>query len=237
MWRLRRSSSNEMLRLGRVAAERWTDGPDGLTLVASQPLGAASLAQLPSVIKALFSAASAERAAVVLESAWVPLILAETGDAVWRQAEVEALLRHRLSLLHDDPADPVGEWDVRVDRSADDARALGYGFSPLLRDALREAGDAVGCEWRSLLPAWVWGWQRFQPQRQWRASTGHWAWQEQDRTLLGSFDGGRLVAFNAACAPHDGHDALAKAVATHGVRHGLQASTWPVTSSGWGGDV
>lgn len=234
MWRLRRSSSREVLRLGRLAAERWTDGPGGLSRVASKPLASVdALAQLPAVAEALFTSADSTPVSVVLESAWVPVMLVETGAAIWRQAEVEALLRHRLALLHDDPTDPVGEWDVRVDHRAGEPLAVGYGFSPRLKEALREAARASGREWAALMPGWAWGWQRTRPQRQWRGSEGHWAWQEQDRTLLGSFKHGRLVAFNAACEPCDSDEALAQMLAIHKVRSGLQASSWPVVSSSW----
>lgn len=234
MWRPRRSSSREVLRLGRVAAERWSDGPHGLLLVASQPLETSgAVIQLPAAVEALLSGKGASSIVVVLESAWVPLLLANTGNSVWRPTELEALLRHRLALLYDDPVDPVSEWDVRVDHRAGEALALGYGFSPRLRAALSEAFHASGREWAALVPAWTWAWQRFKPQRQWPRADGHWAWQEQDRTLLGSFKGGRLVAFNAASEACGRREALAQALAVHKIRNGLQASEWPVTSSGW----
>lgn len=235
MWPLNRVSPREVLRLGHLAAERWTDGPEGLTLSSSQPLlpPSKALAQLPSSIEALFAGAQASSVTVVLESAWVPVMLAETGASVWRRAEVEALLRHRLALLHDDPADPVGEWDVRVDHRAGEPLALGYGFSPRLRNALDQAARTLGREWSALVPAWAWGWQRSHPQRHWGQKDGHWSWQEQDRTLLGSFRAGRLVAFDAACEPCESGEPLAQALAVHKLRHGLQAFTWPLASSGW----
>jgi hypothetical protein len=146
---------------------------------------------------------------------------------------VEALLRHRLALLYDDPIDPVSGWDVRVDHRAGETLALGYGFSPRLRAALNEGFRASGREWAALVPAWTWAWQRFKPQRQWRQADGHWAWQEQDRTLLGSFEGGRLVAFDVAGESCGDREALAQALAVHTVRNGLQASEWPLVSSGW----
>lgn len=236
MWRLKPTSSREVLRLGRVAAERWQEVPGGLICVASQPVdtdAADRLAELPRVIKALFAQAGDARVTVVLESAWVPLMLAETGSSIWRRPEVEALLRHRLALLHDEPLDAVAEWDVRVDHRAGDARAVGYGFSSRLREALDQAARRVGREWAALLPAWAWGWQRSQPQRQWLGRAGHWALYEQDRLLLGSFEAGRLVALNAAATMCDNSQSLAREVAVHVVRSGLSASEWPVVATAW----
>jgi hypothetical protein len=236
VWRLRQSSSREVLRLGRVAAERWQEVPGGLACVASQPLvfdAAGRFEQLPGAIEALFGRTGNARVTVVLESAWVPLMLAETGRSVWRRPEVEALLRHRLALLHDDPADPVAEWDVRVDHSVGNAQALAYGFSSSLREALAEAARLVGREWAALLPAWAWGWQRSRPQRQWSGRVGHWALNEQDRMLLGSFEAGRLVALNAAARVCDDSQSLAQGLAAHVVRSGLPASEWPVVATAW----
>jgi hypothetical protein len=236
VWRRRQTSSREVLRLGRVAAERWQEVPGGLACVASQPLApdaAGRFTQLPRVIETLFAQGGDARVTVVLESAWVPLMLAETSRSVWRRPEVEALLRHRLALLYDDPADPVGEWDVRIDHRAGDAWALGYGFSLRLREALAEAARLVGREWAALLPAWAWGWQRSQPQRQWAGKVGHWAWHEQDRLLLGSFEAGRLVALNAAGPVCDNSELLAREVAAHRTRSGLPASEWPVVAITW----
>lgn len=238
MWRLSQSSPRDVLRLGRLAAERWQARPEGLVCVASQPFPPAAgdrFAPVPRAIETLFSQPGDARVTVVLESAWVPVMLAETGRAVWRRPEVEALLRHRFAQLYDDPADPVSEWDVRVDHRAGDARALGYGFSPRLRAALGEAARLVGRSWTSWVPAWTWGWQRARPERRWAGKTGHWAWQEQDRLLVGSFEAGAVVALDAAAAVCGSQDAVVREVALHAARSGLPAVGWPVVAASMSG--
>lgn len=237
MWRLRRSSVREVLRIGRVAVERWKELPGGLACVASQPLPlnpAYRLAQLPQAIETLFGQGGVSaRVTVILESAWLPMMLVETGYAVWRRAEVEALLRHRFALLHDEPLNPVRDWDIRLDHHAGSPQALGYGFSPHLREALADAARRVGHEWESLLPAWVWGWQRALPRRHLSSQIGHWAWEEQDRMLLGSFEKGRLVALNAAALPCGNTESLLREVQTHAVRSGLPTSELSVVATTW----
>ncbi|MCR5881415.1 hypothetical protein LRS03_00460 [Rhizobacter sp. J219] len=236
MWRLKQSSSREVLRLGRLAAERWKEVPGGLTCVAAHPLtpdAADRFAPLPHAIESLFAQAGDARVTVVLESAWVPLMLAETGRAIWHRSEVEALLRHRFAALHDELTDPVGEWDVRVDHRPGDQWALGYGFSSRLRMALDEASRLSGREWVACLPAWSWGWQRVQPQRQWAKNAGHWVWQEQDRMLLGSFVAGRPVALNPAGRWSHDAESLGSELRVHSVRCGLQSADWHAVVAGW----
>jgi hypothetical protein len=236
VWRLRQPSSREVLRLGRVAVERWQEVPGGLVCVATRPLAADAVdrfEELPSAIEALFGASKGAHVTVVVESAWLPVMRVETGPAVWRRAEVEALLRHRLGLLYDEPSDPVREWDMRIDHRAGESWALGYGFSPRLREALAEAARLTGHEWASLSPAWAWGWQRMRPQRHWAGKTGHWAMHEQDRMLLGSFEAGRLIALNAAATVCDSSESLMQELVSHGARSGLAPVEWPCAATTW----
>lgn len=134
---------------------------------------------------------------VVLESTWLPVMLAETGGVLVSEAEAEALLRHRLAQLYDTPHDPVVKWDVRVSFSPGDALALGYGLSPQVGGALNNSAARLGFKITALFPAWSWGWQRAQTEgvfAQHDAKIGvhtarWWGWQEQDRLLLGRVEG------------------------------------------------
>jgi len=232
VWPLSRRASREVLRLGRVAAERWVEVRGGLRRVASQPVEAQAMdrwSALSSTIEALYASAdAASDTTVVLESAWVPVMLADTGPSVWRRDEVEALLKHRFGLLYDEPADPVSAWDVRVDHHAGELRALAYAFSPRLRDALAQAARNTRREWAALTPAFAWAWQRSRP-----GASVHWALQEQDRMLLASFDAGRPVALNAAVPLHDGASELVQEVKRHEIRTGQGSVIHPVVAAVW----
>jgi hypothetical protein len=236
VWRRDGGASHDVLRIGRMAVERWADRRGGLRRVAAVPLAvepATKFAQLGEAIRSLLAGGAGPQVHAVLESAWVPVMLVETGTAVWRPADVEALLRHRMGLLYDEPADPVAAWDVRVDHRAGERHALGYGFSPRLREALAEAASAAGCEWSSLMPAWAWGWRRVRPDRGWTKGQGHWAWHEQDRLLIGSFDAGRPVALNAAAPACHRADDLMQAVTAHRVRTGQSGTEAHVAATAW----
>lgn len=236
MWPLDASGGGDVLLLGRHAAQRWRDGRGGLVHVASSPLqkqGNERLASLTNAIDTLLATApDAARVTVVLESYWMPLMLVPTAGLL-RPADVEALVRHRLSWVRDDPADPVGEWDVRIDHRAGEAWALGYGLSPRVRHAL-EATAHFGRQGRAaLLPAWAWGWHKARPDRRWSGDVGHWTWQEQDRMLIASFHRGRPVALNAAAEPCSTSGELASAIERHCLRFGLQTATQAVVATTW----
>jgi hypothetical protein len=200
--------------------------------VASQAIDTQALDRwtaLSTAIEALYGSGNgAADTTVVLESAWVPVMLADTGPSLWRRDEVEALLRHRLGLMYDDPAEPVSAWDVRVDHRAGEHRALGYGFSPRLRDALALASRTTRRDWSVLTPAWAWAWQRSRP-----GGSVHWVLQEQDRMLLASFDAGRPVALNAAVPLREGSSELALEAKRHEIRTGQAGVARAVVATVW----
>jgi hypothetical protein len=239
VWQLRSRSPNDVLRLGRVAAERWREVPGGLSLLASEPVAFDAedrMTRLPLVIESLFREPENARVTVVLESAWLPFMLAEVGPSVWRKAEVAALLRHRLAMLHGNPVDPVAAWDVRVDHRPGERWGLGYGFSPLLREALADGAARTGKSWSALMPAVAWGWQRMRSAGVSAKPATVFAWQEQDRTLLCSFEARRLVALHPAGGAFLSVESLADEVAAHLARSGLPERGQAVVATSWSSD-
>lgn len=233
MWPRSHMPSGELLRLGRVAAERWVDGPQGLVRQGAVPLhgtGALRADELLTALPTLFASPPSASVSVVLESAWVPVILVETGPTLWAGPQVEALVRHRFGLLH---GDVVAGWDLRVDHQPGEHWALGYGFAPALRNVLDSAAATLNTRWSALTPAWAWGWQRVRPEKRWPQGTGHWAWAEQDRVLLGTFEHGRPVGLNPAVCHFTQTAGLNEAVAIESIRHGRLSSTLPAAASSW----
>ena len=220
MWPLDRRRS--LLRISRERVERWQP-QRGLWLLQDQrQIEAPESAALHAAVASLCAGAAAAYDLVV-ESAWLPVLLVPCGRSLWSRRQVEPLLRHRLGLLYGDAADPVAQWQLELDHRPGDARCLGYGLSAATHEALSRAALAAACRWSSLQPAWTWGARRF------GVRDGWWAWMEQDRALLGCFIRGQVVALNAAL-PADVPD-WTRAAEVEALRCGLAAG--PVTVAGW----
>ena len=97
---------------------------------------------------------------VVVESAWLPLLLADTGGGLLSAGEVQALVRHRLNACHAGPSDDLAAWDVRVDYRAGDRFSLGYGFTPHHKQAVLAAAAEAGLRLDAVTPAFLWGWKQ-----------------------------------------------------------------------------
>lgn len=202
-----------MLRLGRSAAQRWLvakarnanhAGGTGLVLIDSSEFPADAwtassdftvrpelwpTAALMGALSQLYPIPPQGGLEVVLESTWLPVMLAETGGALVSESEALALLRHRLAQKYDSPDDPVASWEVRVSFEPGEALALGYGLSPQVSGALNQAAAHLGLKYKALTPALAWGWQRATAAGCFSGEAIWWGWQEQDRLLLGRVEG------------------------------------------------
>ena len=227
----------------------------GLQLQAEVPLQpgiAPEAGELVAAIAQLYPAPPNAGIEAVLESAWLPVMRVETGGTLVSDAQAIALVQHRLQRLYDTPRDPVAGWEVRVDFRAGDAYALGFGLSPRVHSALRQAADRAGFKWRAITPAWQWGWNRAW-QRASRQAAGlsentaaWWGWLEQDRLMLAhveNADGGHvplLASLHAGLAPnlmnpHDLRrqiDAAAISLGLPDTPRSVRMAAWTPTPSG-----
>ena len=240
MWpfdRIGRGPDNEVLRIGRIAAERWARSSAGLTVTASAALPTGrSLkpSDLAPAIAELYRDKPSAGISLVLESAWLPIMLVDTGTSVLSTRQIQMLVRHRLGLLYGASDDPVSGWDVRVEHRAGDRHALGYGLSGRLKDVLLATAQSVGIEWRAMTPAFDWGRQQLRPDARLRQQPGWWVWTEQDRLLVARMASGRVVGLNPGAQSADAQDAVLDHVRTEQVRLGLEPNTDPVLVGHWG---
>jgi hypothetical protein len=157
---------------------------------------------------------------VVLESAWLPVMLVEVGNPAWARSRVEILVRHRFAELYAIAGESVDGWQVLLDHRPGDAQTLGFGLAPQVRQAVLGALASAGVRAASLQPALAWARrQLLGPRRSPRA--GWWTWIEQDRALVCQVDRGRITAMNpAAAVPRDDAHAASLA-ALEAIRFGL----------------
>ena len=240
MWpfsRFGRAPDTEVLRSGRIAAERWAKTGTGLSLVASAALPTGrSLkpSDLALAIAELYRDKRSGGVGLVLESAWLPVILVDTGTSMLSMSKLQMLVRHRLGLLYGAIDDPVSGWDVRVEHRAGDRHAVAYGLSGRLKDALLATAQSVGIEWRAMTPAFDWGRQQLRPDARLRQQPGWWVWTEQDRLLVARMASGRVVGLNPGASSADAEDAVLDHVRTEQVRLGHEPNTDPVLVGHWG---
>lgn len=238
MWPFERHS--DVVRVGRDRVEYWAASTQGLVLGCEQTLDSAEGQQAAALASGLGLLLRAVRATessrqsvapidMVFESTWMPIMLIETGHALWSPKPIEALLRHRFAQLYNDRGDPVAMWHLQVDCRPGDARGMGYGMAPSIRQAAIDATAAAGVRMASLQPAFSWGWQRLQrPRRRVLGGAsrcnGWWLWIEQDRSLVCHFDArGRLQSLNAGAAvPNDAAQCL-RLIDIEALRQGLPA--------------
>ena len=124
MWpfdRIGRGPDNEVLRIGRIAAERWARSSAGLTVTASAALPTGrSLkpSDLAPAIAELYRDKPSAGISLVLESAWLPIMLVDTGTSVLSTRQIQMLVRHRLG-PHVQLRAPSGQRSYDVDRVGD----------------------------------------------------------------------------------------------------------------------
>ena len=238
MWPLDRQSFKECLRIGRHMIERWNDADGTLSLVAKHPLEPDAVEppqSLAAAIRTLYSNAPEGSVMLLLESAWLPLVLADTGPALLRAAQLDALVRHRFGLHHGDARDPVSQWELRIEHRAGCRHALAYGLSPHIKRALLDAGAAVGVKWGALMPAFSWGRRRLRPERQWPGNEGWWLWSEQDRVLVARIAGNEVVGLNPGAQCLDDEQDVARRVDAEAARLGVAPGAEPITIAVWDG--
>ena len=237
MWPFERAADPEVLRIGRMAAERWARSSTGLTLIASVALPTGrSLkpSDLAPAIAEIYRDNPSGSVSLVLESAWLPVMLVDAGTSVLSTRQIHMLVRHRLGLLYGGSDDPVSGWDVRVEHRAGDRHAVAYGLSARLKDALLATAQSVGIEWRAMTPAFDWGRQQLRPEKPLRQQRGWWVWTEQDRLLVARMASGRVVGLNPGASSVDAEDAVLDHVRTEQVRLGLEPNSDPVLVGHWG---
>jgi hypothetical protein len=223
---------HDCLRIGRLAVERWSAEGTHLKLTASWPLPTNAIqapACLGQALTELCSDKPSVKLSLVLESAWLPALLADTGAALLSADEVEGLMRHRLSAHHAGQGSDLSAWNVRVDHRAGDRFALGYGLSPEIKQPLLDAAERAGVRLDALTPAFVWGWQRMRPV----VKAGWWLWPEQDRLLLARIEAGRVVALNPAVSLVETGTAIERVVQIESARWGWPANNEGVTVGSW----
>lgn len=246
-----RDPRRDVIRVGRLRVERWCWSATGLVCARSCEVPAVPAAPrthaeaVASALARLLCAALQEAQAagkqavrrlhhadLVVESAWLPIMLIDTGPHLWKRAHIEALARHRLARLHEVPGESIAAWHVLVEHSAGDRQALVFGLSPAVHSMLVAAGAKCQIQWSSLQPAFAWGWQRLRGRRS-LASPGWWLWLEQDRTLLCHVGGGRLKAMNAGAALTSDAAQCRDALDRECLRLGLDTPTRTCMIAGW----
>lgn len=242
MWPL--SRRGDLLRVTRGGVERWTRGPLGWTRLREASFAEGEAPSLSGLAGLLSTAlVGAPRSVdVIVESAWLPVMMVETGAAVWSRSSVEALARHRMTELHDDRG-PVHEalhgttaaaWSYVVDHRPGDECGVAYGLPPALRASIEQALATAGVRPASLQPGLSWGWSALASRRtRTFKRDGWWIWLERDRAIVCRTRRGRIVALNAGAALSTDWLSLGRAVRFEMVRLGLSGELGPVALAGW----
>jgi hypothetical protein len=229
----------DVVRVGRNRIEYWAATAKGLALRGEQrfdyvasPRAADLAAALRTLLADVHGAGAAARPPtravdLVVESAWLPVMLVDVGESLLSRKTIEALLRHRLAQQFGDKNAPAAAWVLQIDHQPGESQALGYGLAPATRRALLDSVAAAGWRVQSLRPALAWGWQRLDSRRRAFAArkaqrSAWWIWSEQDRSLIGHCNGrGRFDALNAgAAAAADDADCV-RLIRIEALRHGL----------------
>jgi hypothetical protein len=235
VWPLERRRHPEVLLLGRKSVQRFSS-PDRQSLVhvaehSIEPLAAGDCAAMTDALVAMCRTRAPDQATLVVESAWMPTMLVDTGSGLLRSAELEALVRHRLGLYHADVRDPVSAWELRIEHRVGTRYALAYALSPQVKEAVLSAARSQHFEWSAITPAMAWGLERLRPAKNWSSGTGWWLWPEQDRTLIARLTSSGLVGLNPAAPRLTGNESVVAAVESECIRLGLGPPTGPISAA------
>lgn len=225
MWPFERQ--RDVLRIGKLAVELW--GREAGGLVKRRGVTIEGSVDLRGAVQLALEGESPTRAPVdvVVESAWMPVLLLEPGPQLLRREHVEALLRHRLARVYDERSEAVSNWALQLDHRPGEAYGLGFGLPPSVRAAIEAGAQASGRPLASLQPAMQWARRVAKPCEGW------WLWLEQDRAVLAWLERGRVAALHAAAdIPRDAA-ALACLVRIEAARAGVGTPEAPVLLSGW----
>ena len=227
----------DVIRIGAYALELWRGSSSGLNLIAREALPQrGSLYDVQAIVeplRALARHAVRSRASLVLESAFAPTLLADTGGVLWNPQQVEALLRHRFGLAYGGPDASVAAWKIRTDYRFGERHALGFAMPAAAEAALLESARSANLTVTGWFPALAWGLGRFAPWRKWARRTGWWVWSEQDRRLLAGVAGGRVEALNPAVPVQTTMAELERTIVTEGLRSGIEALQSPIGAAHW----
>lgn len=235
MWPFDRSSVRSYVRVGRHAVELWHGSKAGLSLQTQQRFEqgrSPTTAELEGALRELFGSADAATT-VVIESAWAPIVLVDTGDGLLRQAQLSELVRHRFRLTYDRIDDPVAAWSIQVDHRAGDRHAFGFALSPQVRNAIVTAASAAGIKLGGISPAFDWGWQFLNPSKHWLRHEGWWVWPEQDRMLLARVGLGRVVGLHPAVDITSDSTQILHKVEAEAVRQGVARADEAIVAARW----
>jgi hypothetical protein len=170
---------------------------------------------------------------VIVESAWMPMILVDTSTALWSSAQVETLAQHKIGAIFENQSAPSVEFQIRLEYRVGDNVAVAYGFLSSIRAALLKAATGLSLKWDYVVPAFAWGVQRFKPSRKWAKRTGWWAWPEQDRLLLARFSGGRVDNLNAAAQMTVDPANMQRLIKVEAIRTGTPTNGQPIAMATW----
>lgn len=237
MWPLKRAPIEECLRIGRHAVQRWQTVDGALSLLSEHALtqdAAPQSKRLAEAIGTLYPASPGKPITVLLESAWLPVAIVDTGPNLLRATQVEALARHRFGLHYADSNDPVAAWELRIEHRAGSRHALAYGLSPSVKQTLVDAARTLGLEWAVMTPAMAWGLERLHPTGAWSRSAGWFLWPEQDRTLVARIASNELGGLNPGAQRADDEPGLLRLVDAESVRLGVVSIADPIVAATWG---
>jgi len=236
VWPRDRTAPAECLRIGRHSAERWAAVDGGLSLQAQQRLPQDRALQ-PSVLveamAALYPSPPGCPVALILESAWLPVMLVNMGERFLRAAQLDALVRHRFALRDPDSSDPVAGWELRADHRAGSQHALAYGLALQLKQALLDSARTVNLELTAITPALSWGMERLLPAKGWRRTAAWWLWPEQDRTLVVRILSNEVAGLNAGAPPVTDESELLQLTDIESARLGLGPMMDPIAAAIW----
>ena len=237
MWPLDPSRGGDIVRVGAHAVELWRGSSRGLAMVASEPAPRrGSMYDASAVAEPLHALAARierARASVVLESAFAPVLLADTGGLLTNDQQVEALLRHRFGLAYGGEGADVSTWKLRTGYRFGDRFALGFALAPVVESLLSEVGQKSKIAFTAWSPALSWSLDRFSPWRRWPQRSGWWVWPEQDRSLLVFFRGGRAEVLNPASPGSDAVRGIEQAIAIEQIRASLDVGDRPIGVARW----
>jgi hypothetical protein len=171
----------------------------------------------------------------VIESAWLPVMPLEAGEALWSDAQMLALLSHRLGQVHGDGSTKAKQWSLRLDHRPGDSLAVGYALPPDVHAACVSAAAAGGWRVQSIQPSFSWGWDRFAAER--RRVAGNrascWIWQESDRSFVATLARGRVTLLHPSAPLPTSEAHLDRLMAMEAVRAGLDQHPALRMCAGW----
>ena len=225
------------------APMRWSCGSakrTGLRLRASHPLprrGSLYDAHgLVGALGALGGQVGGRHALLVLESAYAPVQLVDTGGGLASTSALNALLRHRLDLAYGGPGIDIATWKLRTDHRFGQRHALAYALPKSVESAIREAMQEFHLDFKAWVPALAWSLGRFRPWRSWPKRSGWWAWAEQDRRLLAYVTNGRVQLLNPASRTDGSVPGVRRAIAFERARSGLHSASCAIGIGRWSSD-